>query len=283
MLALLALITNSVIGLMNDPPPISEEQIPLEMLEDRCCGNSLRVISFNMLFDKRDRELAEENRWPMRKERIIEYLRFADADVIGSQELQENQRADLLAELGDQYALFGREEAIFYKKKRLQFVDGRVCGPITRAQFLDGDKAFTVINTHLCFSSPEQRLLEAKQLLSLTNEVKEPLIVTGDFNTFPMRPQLKLPFYDGDYIVGLLTSSSLKDARLVTHQGHFGLISSTNFNEQGFVDEGMPGVILDHIFINEKVKVKSHAIDPALVDGLFTSDHFPLITDLCLP
>ncbi len=172
----------------------------------------------------------------------------------------------------------------------MDFLSGRCSGRITSALFKDKKTGnhFTVINTHLTFISAEARLQEARQLVKVIESTEGPLIVTGDMNSFPMRPSLAIPFYDGDHIIRLIESSGVRDARLSTTRGHFGLISSTNFSPEKlapFSGEGEPGVILDHIFVSDLVKVKTHAIDPATVNGLYLSDHFPVVADvfICTP
>ena len=284
MLILLAIITQSVIGALDNPPVIDDKKINCEMIEKRKFQPTLRVMSFNMLFDLYDKQLTPENRWPERKKRIIEYILHAKPDIIGSQELQNNQRLDLLEALGDEYILFGNERAILYRKDRLKLLNHRESGRFMTACFEDCKKrCFTVINTHFSFSSIECRLAEAKQLASMARSIQGPLIVTGDFNTFPLRPELPLPFFDGDYILSVIESGGLKDSHDITACGRFGPIASTNLCSETmlpFKDTFCPGVILDHIFVNDCVKVKCTAIDPAKVDGCYLSDHFPVIADV---
>ena len=288
MLAVLLAVVSSVIGYMDKPPAISEDQINCDMIaEMSCCKSPLRVMSFNMLLDCHDKKLPQEHRWPQRRTRLIEYIRHVHPDIIGSQELQENQREYFLEELGDTYCMLGGEEAIFYNKERLELVCGRQCGRITLGMFKDKKQScsFTLINTHLSFSSVEKRLAEAKQLAKIIKTIDCPVIVTGDMNTFPMRPNIAIPFYDGDYIVNLIEQSGVRDARLKAQRGHFGLISTTNFSSETFecfACDGEPGVILDHIFVSKDVTVKTHAIDPARVDGHCISDHFPVIADVVI-
>ncbi len=275
----------------------------------------LRVVSFNMLFNvpEAERELEVENRWEKRAPRLVEYLCYAEADIIGSQELQKDQLDYVVSKLGRGYAYYGRgmkgeEEgdigAIFYKKDRVRLVEGKTyffsdtpekpgpgpfgsCNTFTVCRFIDlkTGKPFLVINTHLAFGNIERRRYEAELLREFVCQLDPaaPLLVTGDFNTFPFRQDLDLPFYDGDEIVAVLEDSPLKDGMTQALLGHFGLIDSSNFcqvQKRPFCSRGTPGVILDHIFVNKHVKVVSHGIDPAKVDGYFTSDHFPVIADV---
>ncbi len=278
----------------------------------------LRAISFNMLFNLQcsEKELDEENRWAKRGPRLIEYLRSTNADLIGTQELQKNQLDQIEQAIGEKYASYGVGEdggwmgdigAIFYLKERLELLEGKTyffsttpevvsSGPFkttntfTVCHFFDREskREFVVINTHLAFGNIERRAWEAHLLCDFVSQIEPalPLIVMGDFNTFPYRPELELPFYDGDFIVNLIEGSTLKDARMLTLLGHYGALSTTNYSpeeKKTFRGFGVPGVILDHIFVNKEVGVLAHGIDPATVDGHFPSDHFPVIADLILP
>lgn len=260
----------------------------------------LRIMSFNMLFnlDFSEKQLDEENRWPNRAPRLIEYLDYANADIIGSQELQQDQIDCILSGLNNKYSYFGFSqkgeiEAIFYRPERLSFIEGKVIpfdgykrNTFCCCHFIDKltGKDLIVINCHLTFKNIERREFEAKVLsnfIKLQNH-HTAVLVTGDFNTFPFRPELKLPFYDGDAILSTIEESPVKNSMQQSLLGHYGPISSTNYSSEfhsSFSSLGTPGVILDHIFVNRNVTVLRHAIDPAKIDDHFPSDHFPVIVD----
>lgn len=282
-------VERSVIPLMDAPPQFLEGQISCTQERIMSCGYGipLRVISFNMLSDRHDRIQERDNRWPIRKYRVLEYIKFVHPDIIGTQELEPNQAHFLEEELGSDYGFFGKE-VVIYNKRRVK----PICERLSNANFtviefeeLANGAHFTVINTHLNFGSVEKRLAEARALQNLIKEARSPVIVTGDMNTFPMRPELSIPFYDGDYIMQVIEEGGVRDARKLAVKGHYGLISSTNFSNEEmreFSGDGEPGVILDHIFVSPRISVRTHAIDPARVDGLFTSDHFPVIADVVI-
>ncbi len=278
--------------------------------------SKLRVVSFNMLFNHYDDYLEEPNRWVNRKERVAQLVEHMQPDVMGTQELQYTQLQDLLEGLGNLYGYVGfgkrngeREgdvDAVFYRKDRVTLLSsahmyasltpsipsptpfGKNCVFVVChfRQNSTGNE-FVVINTHLTYGHVESREYEARSLVELVEELGEtlPIIVTGDFNTFPFRPESKLPFYDGDYILNLIKGTNLRDAMEISALGHLGALSSTNFSEtlgKAFVGLGTPGVILDHIFVSRRISVLAHAIVSARVDGHFPSDHFPVLADLLL-
>jgi len=277
---------------------------------------SLRIATFNMLFNLpfAEENLGMENRWDNRKARLLEYFAWANADVVGSQELQKDQLEALMDYVGDRYDYYGLGvedgkqkgdiPAIFYRKDRLILLEGSTfyfsktpnqvsISPFGKKntftvclfQDLVSQRIFKVVNTHLAFGNIERRHYEARILKNflLQESKKTPLIVTGDFNTFPFRQELSLPFYDGECVLSIIEAGGVKDSQQLALFGHFGPISSTNFNcetNQTFSALGTPGVILDHIFVNKAVQVLSHGIDPAQVNGHWPSDHFPTFIEV---
>jgi mRNA deadenylase 3'-5' endonuclease subunit Ccr4 len=59
----------------------------------------LRLMTYNMLYNATDAEkkLPPKNKWDCRKPRLLEYLYYAKADIIGSQELQEDQIQEVMS------------------------------------------------------------------------------------------------------------------------------------------------------------------------------------------
>jgi endonuclease/exonuclease/phosphatase family metal-dependent hydrolase len=269
----------------------------------------LRVMTYNMLYNVKSAEekLPAKHRWDFRKPRLIEYLTFARADLIGSQELQEEQVHEIMNALGATYACYGmktREKegrtdtnAIFYNTQRLELIDSKTIpyqdklgeNAFTYCYFKDKllEKKFIAINTKLTWGQAEKRLAEALQLNQFANLLPSgmPILVMGDFNTFPFIEHKSNIFFDGDTILKVLTENNLKDAKNQSVFGHFGpLCSITNAKTTlaPFSGPELAGFILDHIFVNDQVMVFAHGIDTAKVDGEYASDHFPLVVDLML-
>lgn len=267
----------------------------------------LRVMTYNMLYNEKSAEalLPEKHQWNARKPRLLEYLTFAKADVIGSQELQEDQLHEVMSTLGNDYNYYGEKtrvnegrtdtNAIFFNPKRLELIDSktilyenRVGGnAFTYCRFKDKilNSFFSVINTKLTWGDTERRLAEASQLSQFANLLPsaEPILVIGDFNLFPFMEHKNSLFFDGTYIEKVLTEHNLKDAKNNSIFGHFGpLCSITNSkkNLAPFVGPELVGFILDHIFANDRIEVLTHGIDTARVNGEFPSDHFPVIADV---
>ena len=326
-LSLQGQIEESIVDHLNHPDlEALEGKLPSSSLEEATKlfarrEDKIRVVSYNVLFNLpwAEKELKEENRWPKRRERLVELLDTLDFDVLGTQELQKDQLDWLNTQLAKDYAVygFGRKDgrnegeiqAVFYRKGRFALVGGKTIflsetpdkpGPnvhgksnaLTELRLRDLEQGLElmVLNVHLAYSNMASRQYEAdliaKRIKALEKNNQDiPIILMGDFNTFPFLRDEELPFYDGNEVTRTLTKDSLKESLTLSHLGHFGPLSSTNYSteeKKGFVDLGTPGVILDHIFVNEFFEVLVHGIDPAKVDGFYPSDHFPVIADLII-
>lgn len=270
-------------------------------------SQKLRLMTYNMLYNAPEAEdkLPIKHRWEDRKPRLLEYLLYATADVIGSQELQEDQVQEVMSFLGNTYGYYGeitRENegrtdinAIFYNKIRLElidsktipYIDGHCQNAFTYCRFKDRstNKEFVVLNTKLSWGNPDRRLAEAVQLNDYSSHFSsnDPVVVLGDFNLYPFILHKSNIFFDGDYVERVLAGKNLKDAKSISAFGHFGpLCSITNSRDtlEPFIGAQLIGFVLDHILVNEEVEVLAHGIDTAKVAGEFPSDHFPVIAEV---
>jgi endonuclease/exonuclease/phosphatase family metal-dependent hydrolase len=270
-------------------------------------AQKLRIMTYNMLYNAKDAEekLLPKYRWEFRKPRLLEYLSYAKADIIGSQELQEDQIQEVMSVLGANYGYYGEKtrqnegrsdtNAIFFNKNRIELLESKTISykdeqcknAFTYCLFKDKvtNKKFTVLNTKLSWGSPDRRLAEAVQLNEFSNHLsaEDPIIVLGDFNIYPFILHKRNIFFDGDYVEQVLLGENLKDAKIKSAFGHFGpLCSITNSKEtlEPFIGPQLVGFVLDHILVNDHVEVSTHGIDTAKVNGEFPSDHFPVIADI---
>ena len=209
-------------------------------------NNKLRVMTYNMLYNEKSAEdlLSENHRWNSRKPRLLEYLAFSKADVIGSQELQEDQVQELMSALKNDYLCYGEKtrinegrtdtNAIFFNPERLELVDSKTIAyenrtgdnAFTYCRFKDKmlGKFFSVINTKLTWGNAERRLAEASQLRQFAAllPVNEPILVIGDFNLFPFFIEHKSNlFFDGTFIESILIENNLREAKNISIFGHF--------------------------------------------------------------
>ena len=270
-------------------------------------AQKFRIMTYNMLYNAHEAEdkLPMKHRWESRKLRLLTYLAFAKADIIGSQELQEGQVQEVMGFLENTYGYYGEKtrenegrtdtNAIFYNKNRVEliesktipYIDDHCKNAFTYCRFKDRstNKEFVVLNTKLSWGNPDRRLAEAMQLNDYSNHFspKDPVIVLGDFNLYPFMLHKRNIFFDGDYVAQVLVGKNLKDAKSISIFGHFGpLCSITNSADtlDPFIGAQLAGFMLDRILVNEQVKVLTHGIDIAKVGDEFPSDHFPVIADV---
>lgn len=272
---------------------------------------TIRVMSFNMLFNSKDSTAPTNYTWEKRKARIVECLSHWDPDIIGSQELQVSQVKDLSQMVNGKFILLGSDSfflnnehnsmnennIIFVDKEKFAVLDfEEICFKLPSknyfylATLLDKrtGKSFQVINVHLTFRNAEAREAEAKFIAEfIKSNSKIPSMLVGDFNTFPLRLEESFPFFDGKYIEGLLLDTqALVDARKLAILGHFGPLSTSNYNpitKENFTGLGTAGCFLDHIYVSKGSRCLFHTADPMLVNGFFPSDHFPIVADIQLP
>lgn len=284
-----------------DPKKYSTNQIKEISRALERSDEKIRVVSYNMLFDRNDEKLAPENRFPNRFPRLIEMVESMQPDVLCIQELQSHQVEKLMQNIGSTYGFYydgknGDQDGVLYRKDRFTLLEGKtwdiphkVVGiPLTMVHLLDkvsGKKSY-VFNVHLPFFLPDARERVAREVAKIIRPYAETnaVILTGDMNTFANRPDIKtLPCYDGDRTVRLLRRGKVRNSRAKSLLGHVGPISTfTNRlgKSEGFEGMGTPGIFLDHIFVSRSILVLAHAVEPALVDGHFASDHMPLIADI---
>jgi len=257
----------------------------------------IRLVTYNMLFNLYDHNLDEENRWPSRLPRIVELIHEMRPDIISTQELYPAQVQEIVNLIGDVFSFFpgqkdedGESYGIFYRIDRFELLSSQINYPLSMVQLKDikTDKIIHVFNTHMPLSNIEKREANAHKISQIIEPFAEQgaVIFTGDLNTFPERLDLTdLPFYDGDYIHRILSKGSLKNSHNEALLGHFGPIST--FTNKGtdtkpFQGTGTPGIILDYIYVSEKVTVLTHAVEQGTVNGHFPSDHMPVLIDFLI-
>lgn len=254
----------------------------------------IRLVSYNMLFNLYDHNLGEENRWPNRLPRIVDLIATMRPDIINTQELYPSQVEDLLSLIDNEFEFFtgqkdadGESYGILFRKDRFELLSDSIDYPLSMVKLRDlkTDKVIYVFNTHMPLSNIEKREANARTIAQTIEPFAQEhaVIFTGDLNTFATRLDLdKLPFYDGDHIHRILSQGSLKNAKFLALLGHFGPLST--FTNSGtdiepFQGTGTPGIILDYIYVSNKLTVLAHATEPATVEGHFPSDHMPVMID----
>lgn len=277
----------------------------------------IRFMSYNMLHSayshKLDKKYSFENRLPL----MVELIKLVNPDILACQELFINEINELKKHLkeydfygkGDaDGAVYGEINGMFFKRDRFKlkekmryfFTDtplvldnsSSALKKVLNITLLEDQKSmqsFYAMNTHFSFKNPNVREYCVEKINQWLEEEFNhyPVVLMGDLNTFPcLMDRINLPFYDGDFLLTQLTKGRLSLASKVSALGSIGPIS-TYTNKEGrsfapFQSTGTPGVILDHILLTKDFQVIMHAVESATVNGMFPSDHQPVVVDAYL-
>ena len=259
----------------------------------------LGVMSFNIRYGTAN---DGENRWPLRRDFLMEVVRQDNADVIGLQEALHSQIVEMTTALPaygvigvgrDDGKTRGEYAAILYRSDRFHVAESgtfwfsdtpsvvastswgntitRIC---TWARLIDRQGgAFWVFNVHLDHQSQPSRerstALLAERIRARANPA-EPVIVTGDFNVGEDNPALPV-------LVGgttpLLVDTFRRLHPAATQVGTF----------TGFDATRTTGDKIDYVLVTPGVEVLKAAILRTAKDGRLPSDHFPVTATLRLP
>lgn len=260
----------------------------------------LNVMSFNIRYDNPE---DGENNWKYRKNIAAQVVKDEDIDLMGAQEVLVNQLEDLQERLPE-YATVGvgREDGVhkgehsslFYKKDRFEELDS---GDFWLSETPDtvsvgwdaaleriaswallkdkeSGKSFLFMNVHFDHIGKEARRNSVSLMLDNAHKFSDglPIIMTGDFNARP----------ESDVIRGMTdenNAKSLIDSREIAAdvQGSEGTFHDFD-DDPDFKKEGR----IDYIFVNDQVEVKTYKALPKKMDGIFLSDHVPIMAEVSL-
>lgn len=261
--------------------------------------STLRAMSFNIRYDEpRD----GVNAWANRKMKVAGVIRFHKADLVGVQEALLSQLKDLERMLPDfAWCGVGRADgkesgeysAILYRRSRFQMIecktfwlsdtpdkpgsvgwDAAYPRIVTWAQFRDRKSRTTFFhfNTHFDHRGDNARTQSASLILKRIGELapRGPLVLTGDLNVKEDTMAYKT-LKAGSTVV------RLADAKYASVNGHFG--GDSTFSA---FKELQPGNKIDYIFVREGMRVTEHAALSDQWNGLWASDHLPVLAEVIL-
>ena len=257
------------------------------------------VMSFNIRYGTAN---DGENRWPLRRDFLMDVVRQDNADVIGLQEALHGQIVEITTALPaygvigvgrDDGKTRGEYAAILYRRDRFHVAESGTFwfsetpstvastswgNTITRicswARLIDRQgSAFWVFNVHLDHQSQPSRerstALLAERIRARANP-GEPVIVTGDFNVGENNPALPV-------LVGGATPLLVDTFRRL----HPAAPEVGTFT--GFDATRTTGDKIDYVLVTLGVEVLKAAIIRTAKDGRLPSDHFPVTATLRLP
>lgn len=240
-----------------------------------------------------------ENGWDNRRSMVLRWLKQKSADVVGFQELMPEVRSFLEEEL-EEYRFVGcaRSEklddeacCIAYRKNRFECIGEdtfwlsdapnipgsklkssgywmRIC---TTAELFDRDsgKRFRIYNTHLDNDS-EQSRIDGLAVINRRMEQDQrtnplPALLMGDFNATPESKVLK--YARTHFPMEMLDVSELESL-------------PENFTYHGFFKEET--IKIDYIFASPEFHLNGSLLGNDHENGIYLSDHYPLLADLTL-
>ena len=259
--------------------------------------SSFRVMTYNV----RNNTLLDCcHRWHSRRDRVINLIKTYAPDLLGVQEPDPGQMADLRAGLTDYGSSgVGREDganrgefsAIFYRLDRYELIDQgtfwlsetpdtpgkkawdascpRICSWV-RLKDRKTDSHICHFNTHLDHKGSVARRESIRLILERVQQIagsSTPVIVTGDFNVPP----------SSDAYSAMVTNTVFQDAKLASRTPHAGPEGSwSTFNVNHAI-----GDRIDYIFITpSSLTVSSHAHLTDAEKASYPSDHLPALAEL---
>lgn len=252
----------------------------------------MKIMTYNMLHIDND----PANDWNKRKDLIHSLIVKEDPDVIGTQECLFTQIQDILNMLPDyNWVGLGRRGgsnddymAIFYKRDRMTLLEydhfwlsdtpdligsmsfgNKLPRMVTWAKFEDKHtgNVFYHMNTHLDYICEEARIKGAKLICKKVKEFQPNILtfLTGDFNTDVKTTPFNILVKEGHFI----------DTWDLAREH----INKTNGTKNDFIFKDGGDQRIDWILVKETVLVNSIKVITDCPEGLFPSDHFPVIAD----
>ena len=256
---------------------------------------NVRWATFNMRLDTPADSL---NNWEYRKERVAQYIQDMKLDVVGTQEVLQNQFNDLKSLLPDFEGVgvarddgkeTGEYSAVFYRKTVFDALDSgtfwlaenpdsvgmmgwdAVCVRVAtwaKLQHKATGKIVMAVNTHFDHVGKVARRESALLIIRKIKEIvgDQPAVLTGDFNVT-----------DQNEAYNTIVSNEfvLLDAHKVAEK-----TSGASYTFHGFdkVDMEKRSKI-DFVFVTPQIKVLHSEVTPEVKEALL-SDHNPQWTEL---
>jgi len=247
-------------------------------------------MTFNLRYDKPD---PAESNWQVRKSAIAQLIRHYNPDLIGTQEGKPHQLLDL-HRLLPEYQSVGRDRAgngtdehcaVFYHCQRLKCLETAdfylsetpdIPGSITpswenplprmatwgKFRFHYQSRDILLLNTHFEYKSSKARDNSAQLIQKRLQNLQSPeaySIITGDFNAPPQTP--------ARHILNQTLEDAVKDVPKQQQKTYH------EFTGNAFA-------AVDTIYYDNRLQLETVNIDQGKWEGVFPSDHFPVIGTL---
>jgi endonuclease/exonuclease/phosphatase family metal-dependent hydrolase len=251
-------------------------------------NNPMNVMTFNVRYTN---ETDGRHAWSKRKDVLLRYLRFTQPDVCGTQELTDTALAFLASNLpeytfvgdgreadrtGERCGVLVRNDVFDLLKTETVWLNGdfhkagdadpeegfpRICTMVLLKEKASGRK-FRLFNAHIAYQSQRAILTNSIQLaryIRRFNSTKIPWILMGDFNS-PITHAFHTPFL-----------AMAQEAYMTLNQER-----PNTFHAYGD-PQGLDAI--DFIYI-QGLTFNSVTTDTTQLDGLYPSDHYPVLAEL---
>ena len=255
---------------------------------------TVRVMSYNIRCGSCERK-DDVNHWSRRKFLVADVIEKSGADVIGLQEAELFQVQDLAAllrdfdwvgvgrddgkEKGEMTAVLVRRSAYAITSSRTLWLsstpdrpskgwDAMLNRTVTVLQLTNRSTGTVLnfMNTHFDHMGKVARDESGKLIAKTVQELgpDKPVILTGDFNS------------NADFAGYKWLTASLQDAAMVSRTP----LSGGGISFNGFGTDLQPGNKIDYVFVSPGLAVQSHRIVTDPYNGLYASDHFPILVEV---
>ncbi len=259
----------------------------------------LKCMSFNIRYDNPDDGV---NNWQHRKDNAASVVRFHDIDVVGFQEVLQHQLEDLRERLPgysdvgvarDDGEQSGEYVPVFYKADRFSLMESgnfwlsenpsvpgkgwdAACNRIVtwvKLKEKSSGKVFAFFNTHFDHRGRVARKESVPLLRSKISAIagELPVVVTGDFNATPESLVIT-------HILDEEEKVRLRDTRLEADIVYNAFWTAHSFGGTPMENRR----IIDYIFVNASWKVIRYGVLSELNNGVYLSDHCPVVSELML-
>lgn len=283
-------VVTAILSLFYTPTPVT--QVNPATIPEASKIQNVTIMSYNV-YIKGSGEKSPENR----TDEVVANIRKYNPDSFGLQEADEGWMERLPAELTDYaYVGIGRNSdegggeasPVFYKKDKYELLDSgtfwlsktpekaskawdamfkRIC---TYAILKNKETGFTYahFNAHFdhmgVIARSESVAVVAKKVKEIAPDI--PVVFSGDFND-----------EEGGDAYNRVLESGFKDTKYLAETADN---CGTYHGYSELVEKEKP---IDYIFVNGYVSaVKSYKVDTEQINGIFPSDHHPVISELTL-
>jgi endonuclease/exonuclease/phosphatase family metal-dependent hydrolase len=243
-----------------------------------------------------------ENAWPHRRSALTALVAYRAPDFVGMQEVLQHQKQAVETDLpAYQFVGVARDDGkekgeysmLGFRRDRFTLVgsgtfwlsptpdtpskgwDAALPRIATWARLHDrgAKRTLLIVNTHFDHIGEVARQESARLIrhwIDAQRKPNESAVLMGDFNS----PATSNPYA----AIVEPGKGALRDSRTISRTPHYGPLGTFT----GFKIAQMDPSPIDHIFVSDDVTVLRHATLTDQNGGKLPSDHYPVITDLCI-